>query len=123
MRDMHLHTYVQAYNTATVINPHLNTHTQTHKQHNPSTPPHPWQVLRVNYAQPVKVKGGDKGWAHQAVWADADDYYDRQMAEQELERLDKEQLAKARAEQERQVLGTTTEETADPMAALEAAAG
>ena len=32
------------------------------------------RVLRVNYAQPSKIKGGDKGWASQAVWADADDW-------------------------------------------------
>lgn len=32
------------------------------------------RVLRVNYAQPNKIKGGDKGWAAQAVWADADDW-------------------------------------------------
>lgn len=75
----------------------------------------------MNYAQPMKVKGGDKGWAHQAVWADADDYYERHLAEQELERLDQEQLAKARAEEERQVLGTAEPE--DAMAALEAAGG
>jgi hypothetical protein len=31
-------------------------------------------VLRVNFAQPNKIKGGDKGWATQAVWADADDW-------------------------------------------------
>lgn len=23
----------------------------------------------------MKIKGGDKGWASQAVWADADDWY------------------------------------------------
>jgi hypothetical protein len=32
------------------------------------------RVLRVNYAQPMKIKGGDKGWAAQPVWADADDW-------------------------------------------------
>jgi hypothetical protein len=32
------------------------------------------RVLRVNYALPAKVKGGDKGWSTQAVWADADDW-------------------------------------------------
>jgi hypothetical protein len=32
------------------------------------------RVLRVNYAQPAKIKGGDKGWSTQAVWADADDW-------------------------------------------------
>lgn len=29
------------------------------------------RVLRVNYAQPMKIKGGEKGFSHQAVWADA----------------------------------------------------
>ena len=33
------------------------------------------RVLRVNYAQPNKIKGGDKGWSSQAVWADADDWW------------------------------------------------
>jgi peptidyl-prolyl isomerase E (cyclophilin E) len=32
------------------------------------------RVLKVNFAQPMKIKGGDKGWSHQAVWADADKY-------------------------------------------------
>lgn len=50
------------------------------------------RVLRVNYAAPVKIKGGDKGWAHQPVWADADKYIEELAAEQELEALDKEQV-------------------------------
>jgi peptidyl-prolyl isomerase E (cyclophilin E) len=33
------------------------------------------RVMRVNYAQPMKIKGGDKGWSHQPVWADADDWW------------------------------------------------
>lgn len=46
----------------------------------PLRPPSPLEelygrVLRVNYAQPSKIKGGDKGWATQAVWADADDWW------------------------------------------------
>ena len=92
------------------------------------------RTLRVNYAQPARIKGGDKGVAHQArgrggggwwdalegwgggglahlrtargrslachpptppppsrplqaVWADADDWYDRAAAEAELEKL------------------------------------
>jgi hypothetical protein len=32
------------------------------------------RVLRVNYALPMKIKGGDKGFSHQPVWADADKY-------------------------------------------------
>ena len=27
------------------------------------------RVLRTNYAQPMKIKGGDKGFSHQAVGA------------------------------------------------------
>mmetsp|Transcript_20055 Transcript_20055/g.36058 ORF Transcript_20055/g.36058 Transcript_20055/m.36058 type:complete len:144 (-) Transcript_20055:343-774(-) len=34
------------------------------------------KVLKVNYAQPIKIKGGDKGWSHQPVWADADKYFE-----------------------------------------------
>ena len=40
------------------------------------------RVLRCNYAQPMKIKGGDKGFSHQPVWADADDWYERAEAEQ-----------------------------------------
>ncbi len=32
------------------------------------------RVIRVNIAQPMKIKGGDKGWSHLPVWADADQY-------------------------------------------------
>ena len=35
------------------------------------------QVLRCNYAQPQKIKGGDAGFSTQPVWADADDYQER----------------------------------------------
>jgi RNA recognition motif-containing protein len=27
------------------------------------------RVLKANYAQPMKIKGGDKGWSHQPVSA------------------------------------------------------
>lgn len=37
-----------------------------------STATHVCRVLRCNYALPMKIKGGDKGFSHQAVWADAD---------------------------------------------------
>ena len=51
-----------------------------------SREPREWcRVLRVNYAQPMKIKGGDKGFSHQAVWADADQYLEERLAEQELE--------------------------------------
>lgn len=45
-------------------------------------------VLRVNFAQPSKIKGGDKGWSSQPVWADADDWYERAQAEQALDALE-----------------------------------
>jgi peptidyl-prolyl isomerase E (cyclophilin E) len=45
------------------------------------------RVLKVNYAQPMKIKGGDKGWSHLPVWADADRYQEELAAEQELETL------------------------------------
>jgi peptidyl-prolyl isomerase E (cyclophilin E) len=53
------------------------------------------RVLKVNYAQPMKIKGGDKGWSHQAVWADADKYMEEMEAEQELDQLEKESKRKA----------------------------
>jgi peptidyl-prolyl isomerase E (cyclophilin E) len=52
------------------------------------------RVLKVNYAQPMKIKGGDKGWSHQPVWADADRYMEEMEAEQELEQLEKEHKKK-----------------------------
>jgi peptidyl-prolyl isomerase E (cyclophilin E) len=56
------------------------------------------RVMRVNYAQPMKIKGGDKGWSHQPVWADADKYMEELEAEQELDALDKEAQRQARAD-------------------------
>ena len=41
------------------------------------------RVLRCNYAQPMKIKGGEQGWSHQPVWADADQYAADAAAEQE----------------------------------------
>lgn len=35
------------------------------------------RVLRCNYAQPVKIKGGDVGFSTQPVWADAQEWEDR----------------------------------------------
>eukprot|EP00232_Nephroselmis_pyriformis_P021442 CAMPEP_0182864766 /NCGR_PEP_ID=MMETSP0034_2-20130328/7336_1 /TAXON_ID=156128 /ORGANISM="Nephroselmis pyriformis, Strain CCMP717" /LENGTH=111 /DNA_ID=CAMNT_0024997029 /DNA_START=112 /DNA_END=444 /DNA_ORIENTATION=+ len=32
------------------------------------------RVLRVNFANANRIKGGDQGWASQPVWADADDW-------------------------------------------------
>lgn len=68
------------------------------------------RVLKVNFAQPMKIKGGDKGWSHQAIWADADSYMQELEAEQELEGLEKEKEKKA------------TAGDADAMKALEASA-
>lgn len=49
------------------------------------------RVLKVNFAQPMKIKGGDKGWSHQPVWADTDKYLEEVEAEKELEAHEKEQ--------------------------------
>ena len=75
------------------------------------------RVLRCNYAQPMKIKGGDKGFSHQPVWADADDWYERAEAEHELEKLTEEQQKKAAAEKLK-----PGQLVADPMEAAEAAA-
>lgn len=32
------------------------------------------RVVRCNYAQPPKIKGGEQGFANHPVWADADQY-------------------------------------------------
>ena len=69
------------------------------------------RVMRVNYAQPMKIKGGDKGWASQPVWADADKYMDELAADQELEALDREQQRQARLK--------AAEDGRDPMQQLE----
>ncbi|GMH40418.1 hypothetical protein BSKO_08322 [Bryopsis sp. KO-2023] len=52
------------------------------------------KVLKVNYAQPIRIKGGDKGWSHQPVWADTDKYLEEQRADQEWQELEKEQRKK-----------------------------
>jgi peptidyl-prolyl isomerase E (cyclophilin E) len=72
------------------------------------------KVLKVNFAQPMKIKGGDKGWAHQPVWADADKYMDEVDAEKEAEDLSKEDSAAA-------VPAGTAADVDNPMAAMEAA--
>jgi len=66
------------------------------------------RVLKCNYALPIKIRGGEKGVATQAVWADADSWYERQLQEQEVKRMlkeDAERAEKAKAK--------------DPMAQLE----
>jgi len=37
------------------------------------------RVIRCNFAQPMKIKGGQQGWSHQPVWADADAYMENQV--------------------------------------------
>lgn len=48
---------------------------------------------------PMKIKGGDKGWASQPVWADADAYREQLEAEQELEAIEKEERKRAAQQQ------------------------
>lgn len=55
------------------------------------------------------AEGGDKGFSHQAVWADADKYMEEMEAEQELaayeeEAKSKAKLAAAEAEAERALM-------------------
>lgn len=57
------------------------------------------KVLRVNYAQPMKIKGGDKGFSHQPVWADSDNWFEKMTAENELEKLETEQKRKEEREE------------------------
>lgn len=62
------------------------------------------RVLTVNYAQPIRIKGGEQGWASQPLWADADTWFERQQQEAEMQRLQQEHIAAVRAaeEEERQ---------------------
>jgi len=55
-----------------------------------------------------QIRGGEKGVANQAVWADADSWYERQLQEQEIKKM----LAAGPGD---------GGEVPDPMAALEAA--
>lgn len=81
------------------------------------------RVLRVNYAQPMKIKGGDKGWSHQPVWADADKYIEELAAEEEMERLEKEQQQRKLAEARKPAARPQDDGAElDPMQGLEAAA-
>lgn len=148
------------------------------------------RVLRVNYAQPMKIKGGDKGWrwvasslhaeadhstaqqavwlanrwteahqagwqqcsraavrwvaphklcaaasrprlafmpacSHQPVWADADQYFAEQEAEEEFKALEEANAAAAKRKQHQpqQQAQAADGGGPDPMEALEAAAG
>ncbi|KAG8474547.1 hypothetical protein CXB51_031325 [Gossypium anomalum] len=77
------------------------------------------RVLTVNYALPERIKGGEQGWAAQpkhflgrllprltthfvqnAVWADADTWFERQQQEEEMQRIQAENQAAMRAAEE-----------------------
>jgi peptidyl-prolyl isomerase E (cyclophilin E) len=45
----------------------------------------------------MKIKGGDKGFSHQAVWADADQYLEERLAEQELDAHERREAKKGAA--------------------------
>ena len=78
----------------------------------------------MNYAQPMKIKGGEKGFSHQAVWADADRYLEERLAEAELDAHErevekaKEREAAALAEAEKAV-GNGAAPQAPEMAVVE----
>eukprot|EP00252_Welwitschia_mirabilis_P009329 TRINITY_DN2184_c0_g2_i1.p1 TRINITY_DN2184_c0_g2~~TRINITY_DN2184_c0_g2_i1.p1 ORF type:complete len:173 (-),score=37.00 TRINITY_DN2184_c0_g2_i1:170-688(-) len=58
------------------------------------------RVLTVNYAQPIRIKGGEQGWASQPIWADADTWFERQQQEQEMQRLQAEHQEAVRKSEE-----------------------
>ncbi|KAF3788283.1 Peptidyl-prolyl cis-trans isomerase e [Nymphaea thermarum] len=58
------------------------------------------RVLTVNYAQPIRIKGGEQGWASQPIWADADTWFERQQREEEMKKLEAENQAALRAAEE-----------------------
>eukprot|EP00475_Leptophrys_vorax_P009057 TRINITY_DN15949_c0_g1_i1.p1 TRINITY_DN15949_c0_g1~~TRINITY_DN15949_c0_g1_i1.p1 ORF type:complete len:166 (+),score=48.31 TRINITY_DN15949_c0_g1_i1:109-606(+) len=88
------------------------------------------RVLTVNIAQPMKIKGGEQGWASQPVWADADTWFERQQQEEEIQRAKKEQDAAAAASTAAAAAATrgdveeedVEDVKVDPMAAAEAEA-
>jgi len=45
------------------------------------------RVIRCNFALPQKIKGGEKGVSHQAVWKDSDNWYERQLQEVEVKKM------------------------------------
>mmetsp|Transcript_44595 Transcript_44595/g.74412 ORF Transcript_44595/g.74412 Transcript_44595/m.74412 type:complete len:165 (+) Transcript_44595:285-779(+) len=86
------------------------------------------RVLRVNFAQPMKIKGGEKGWSHQPVWADADTYMETQMEDQAEKVEAEDKMAEAVFKTGFQAKapagdGSIRDPHADPMAAAEAAMG
>ncbi|XP_002964353.2 uncharacterized protein LOC9655566, partial [Selaginella moellendorffii] len=58
------------------------------------------KLLTVNYAQPMKIKGREQGWASQPIWADADTWFERKQRELEMKKLKAEQDATVKAAQE-----------------------
>eukprot|EP00210_Caulerpa_lentillifera_P001251 g1207.t1 len=78
------------------------------------------RVLRVNYAQPMRIKTGLKGPSKQPVWADADTYLEQQQQQQQEQEKEHEETQQDHEE-------TLTEEpnssVADPMKDLERALG
>lgn len=87
------------------------------------------RVLTVNYAQPIRIKGGEQGWASQPIWADADTWFERQQQEEEMQRLQAEHRAVVQAAEaeerkklteEREGEVEELEEKGNPMAKAEA---
>uniref|UniRef100_A0A0D6R6G7 RRM domain-containing protein n=1 Tax=Araucaria cunninghamii TaxID=56994 RepID=A0A0D6R6G7_ARACU len=87
------------------------------------------RVLTVNYAQPIRIKGGEQGWAAQPIWADADTWFERQQQEEEMQRLQAEHQAvlrqaeeegRKKLTEEREGEVEELEEKDDPMAKAEA---
>ncbi|RAL40138.1 unnamed protein product [Cuscuta campestris] len=58
------------------------------------------RVLTVNYALPERIKGGEQGWAAQPIWADADTWFERQQQEEEMQKLQAENMAEMKAAEE-----------------------
>lgn len=73
------------------------------------------RVLRVNYAQPMRIKAGMKGPSKQAVWADADTYLEQQQQE-EQQQTEQDQEEEAVNDESAPIPATS-----DPMKELEKA--
>eukprot|EP00850_Spirogloea_muscicola_P020444 SM000216S06570 [mRNA] locus=s216:85173:86374:+ [translate_table: standard] len=92
------------------------------------------RVLTVNYAQPIKIKGGEQGWANQpgmaitswtlststTFWADADTWFEKQQQQQEeaeRQRLEAEAAVRSRdaaAREAREAANDSDEENEAP---------
>lgn len=73
------------------------------------------RVLTVNYAQPMRMKVSAKGWSHEAVWADADKYFEEQQRDKET----KSETVEPPIEKSTESIQPET--TTNPMEALEKA--